>query len=314
MAVSPPVDPAAPAPVDPADHGVRRVTTDDEPVQQNEHIGQGGEFVLPDVVPIIVEGHHSIVGKYANEAWIRTHYLLRGVAGTGVEWFVFLAGAASQYPKVSVVLLSFAAMIAEERWSEQPMLTNAIKYAMTAYDPDAADKIFAPKLLDTDPIGTAARKVTDEATKAFLTSADYRILKDDIEQDVQRQIRRQAYVAAGMADDVAAIDAEAAEARHARAEARRAKEPAPAGVVAAPAPRATVPAAAPAAATQGEPFTPATDAGSDGASAPADATGDEAADADGGAEQQVQDELPPAPRWANGDAPARPHKRKPKAP
>lgn len=191
--------------------------------EKDEHIGAHGELVLPDVVPIVVEGHTGRFGIMVNEGWIRTNYFMRGVAGTMAEWFTFVAGVASTYPKVSVILLTIAAVTAEEKFSDQPMFTNLVKYIMQSYDPDAADVIFAEKVVDPDPIGKAAAKATDEATKDFLESADYRLLKDEIEQDVNRQIRRQAYVAAGMTADVEAIDQEIVAAREARRVAREEK-------------------------------------------------------------------------------------------
>lgn len=191
--------------------------------EKNEHIGAHGELVLPDVVPIVVEGHTGRFGLLANEGWIRTNYFMRGVAGTMAEWFTFVSSVASTYPKVAIILLVVAAVTAEEKFSEQPMFTNLVKYLMQSYDPDAAEKIFAEKPVDPDPIGKAAKKVTDEATKEFMESADYRLLKDEIEQDVNRQIRRQAYVSAGMTADVEALDQEILEAREARRLAREAK-------------------------------------------------------------------------------------------
>lgn len=211
MSSDPPTDPKIPK------------TSEDLTEERNEHIGTHGELILPDVVPIIRDGSASPFGIWLNRWWFRTNYLLRGIAGTGVEWFAFFVGAAAQYPKVSVVLLAITVMFTEEKFSEQPVMTNIMKYAMQSYDPDAADRIFAEKPVERDPIGKAARKAMETATKDYMESSEYLELQDEISQDVQRQTRRQTYAAAGMTEDVKAVDQEILEAAQERASKRASK-------------------------------------------------------------------------------------------
>ena len=203
-------------------------------VQADQHIGSHGELVLPDVVPIVNPATATPFGLWLNRWWIRTHFLMRGVAGTGAEWFTFIVGAAAQYPKVSVFFLVVGTIFTEENFSEHPIMTNFMKYAMTSYDPDAAEKIFAEKPVEHDPIGKAAKKAVETATKEYMDSSEYLELQDEIAQDVQRQTRRKAYLAAGMTEDVKAVDEEIAAALAARKQARLKKEAEKAPVEVAP--------------------------------------------------------------------------------
>lgn len=211
-------------PVEPTDPGFK---------QNNAKIGANSEFTLPDVTPIISPQHTSRVGIVANEVWVRTNWLMRGLAGTAVDWFTFFAEVGSAYPRISAILLGLFSVTIEEKYSDEPIITNSIRYGMEVFDPAAAAKIFAPKIYPPDPIGDASRKLLADATQAYLDSAEYQALKVDVEQDVQRQIRRQTYAAAGMKDDVIAVDAEIAAAAAARA-ARNAPAPATPPVAADP--------------------------------------------------------------------------------
>ena len=192
--------------------------------QANEHIGTHDELVLPDVVPLLHPEHAGRFLRWLNEQWIQWHYFSRGIAGTGVEWYLFFVGVGTQNKRLSIVLLCFLMVTVEEKYSEQPFFTNMVKYVMHAIDPEAAEIIFAEKKVTADPIGKAAALATEDATQTFTDSAEYRLLKTEIEADVSRQIRRQAYVAAGMKEDVVALDAEIVEARQARAAKREVKE------------------------------------------------------------------------------------------
>lgn len=192
--------------------------------QNNTKIGANSEFTLPDVTPIISPHHTSRVGIVANEVWVRTNWLMRGLAGTAVDWFTFFAEVGSAYPKISAILLGLSSVTIEEKYNDNPIITNCIRYGMETFDPAAAAKIFDPKIYPPDPIGDASRKLLADATRAYLDSTEYQALKVDVEQDVQRQIRRQTYAAAGMKDDVAAVDAEIAAAAAARV-AKRASTP-----------------------------------------------------------------------------------------
>lgn len=208
----------------PTDPGLRTSPTPEATPQANEHIGTHDELILPDVVPIIHPEHAGWFLKWINEQWVQWHYFSRGVAGTAVEWYLFFVGVGEHNKKLSIILLLFLAVTIEEKYSDQPFFTNGVKYLMHAVDPEAAEIIFAEKVVEPDPIGKAAAQATEEATKAFMESAEYRLLKDDIEADVNRQIRRQAYASAGMDEDVQLIDEEIAASREERRQKRAAHE------------------------------------------------------------------------------------------
>lgn len=186
-----------------------------EVADRNQEIVPG--VVLPDVVPIVAEGHTGKVGLFVNAWWIRLNLIARGVAGTGAQWFEFTGQMAGRHPTTAIVLLSLLSITTEERFSEQPVLTNIIRYAMTTYDPDAAARIFAPKEYDADPIGTLAKQATVEATKAFHDSPEYRLLREDLQRDAALQARKQAYLDAGMPETAAAVEVEIEAARKERA-------------------------------------------------------------------------------------------------
>ena len=220
MASDPETDPG----LDAATKKGPKAPTPEATAQADQHIGAHGELVLPDVVPIVNLETATKFGVWLNRWWIRTHYLLRGIAGTGAEWFTFFVGAAAQYPKVSVVLLAIGTVFTEEKYSEHPIMTNVMKYAMTSYDADAAEKIFAEKPVENNPIGKAAKKAVEEATKTFMDSSEYQELQTEIAQDVQMQARRQAYLGAGMVEDAHAVDEEIKAAREERRAVRKAKQ------------------------------------------------------------------------------------------
>jgi hypothetical protein len=193
---------------DPTPSGPPAEVTDPGFKNQNKKVGKDDGVTLPDVVPLISATHTSSVGLFANEFWVRANWLLRGLFGTAVEWMTFFTEAGLQYPKVSVVGLAILSTVYEESYSTNPIMTNTIQYAMESYDPSAAEKIFRPKPIAADPLGDASKKLLTEATADYLKSTAYAELKTEVEQDVQRQIRRQTYAAAGMKEDVAAVDAE----------------------------------------------------------------------------------------------------------
>ena len=178
--------------------------------QRNRTVGAHDEFVLPDVSPIIEEGHTSRVGLVASEVWIRGNTLLIGIFGTLVDWFVFFAEIGKAYPSAAALAFAAVALPLEERYSEHPYVGNTIHYAMEVLDPVAAAKIYAPKEVDPDPVTHASQQILSEATATYLKSAEYAALKAEVEQDVQRLIRRNTYRAAGMTEEAAAVDAEIA--------------------------------------------------------------------------------------------------------
>jgi hypothetical protein len=190
---------------------------------QDAHQRVGQDVRLPVPVAIVDEANATRFGLLLNWVWIRGNTGAIGVFGTVASWYLAFASLGTQHPRTAVILIGLLAVFTEERFSAQPIVTNLMRYGMESFDPEAAEKIFAVKAVDPDPIGTAARKVIQEATEAFLESPDYRILKDEIESDVRRQSRREAYLSAGMDDDVRALDVEIREASLER-EAKRAKE------------------------------------------------------------------------------------------
>lgn len=205
-----------PTPVEPTDPGFK---------QRNDKVGANSEFTLPDIVPIILHGHTTKVGIYTQEFWVRSNFFARGLAGTMVQWFVFLAEIGKAYPLPAYSLLLLVTTTLDEKYSEQPILSNTVKYMMTSYDPKAAEMIYAPKAAAGDPVKAAGRLATEEATKAYLESPEYQDLKAEIALDVQMQVRRQAYAAAGMTVEVKALDEEIMASRAAkRAEHEKAKQ------------------------------------------------------------------------------------------
>jgi len=203
-------------------------TTDPGFKQRNQKVGANDEFTLPDIVQIISPTHTTWVGRYTQEGWVRGNFLARGIAGTAVQWFVFLAEIGRAYPLPSYSIALILLTTVDEKFSEEPIMSNTIKYMMTSYDPKAAEMIFAPKAAAGDPVKAAGRMATEEATKAYLESPEYQDLKAEIALDVQMQVRRQAYAAAGMTVEVKALDEEIAASRaEKRAEHEREKEAKP---------------------------------------------------------------------------------------
>lgn len=181
-----------------------------EPVDvaaKNEQIDEG--LTLPDVVPIIDAAHSGPVGRFLNAWWIKVNYILRGVAGTGVQWYIFFAQAATKHPRTAVIVLGLVAMVTEEKFSEQPVITNCIRYTMESLDPRAASAIFA-KGPPKDPVGDAARMTAEEATAAYLASPEYAELKLEVEEGAQFRVRRQSYIAAGMLAEAHDVEVAAA--------------------------------------------------------------------------------------------------------
>lgn len=200
-----------PAPSDTTDPGFR---------QNNMKVGAQGEFTLPDVVPLVNVRHASPWMLWGNERWVRYNFLFRGFAGTAVDWFVFFSEIGKAYPLPSYSLLLVCTTTLEEKYSEEPFLSNTVRYAMTSYDPKAAEMIFAPKAPAGDPIQRAAKTIVEEATKEYLQSSEYIALKAEVEQNVQMQVRRNTFFAAGMKVEAAEVDLEIIEARTRRVEAR----------------------------------------------------------------------------------------------
>lgn len=192
---------STPPPVDATDPGFK---------QTNTKVGADDEFTLPDAVPIVSPSHTSWVGLTAQEVWVRTNWLARGIAGTMVQWFVFFAQIGKAYPLPAYSVALVLVMAVEEKHAEEPILSNTIRYMMTSYDPKAAEMIFAPPEDAGDPVKLAGRRATEEATRKYLESPEYRDLKTEIELDVQLQVRRQAYAAAGMVEEVKEVDRERA--------------------------------------------------------------------------------------------------------
>ncbi len=186
--------------------------------QNNQQIGSHAELTLPDVVPLIEPtGRHTTrVGILVNEVWIRNHWFWRGVFGTTAEWFTFFVGAAAQYPKVSVIGLAVFAVLYEENYSKNPVVTNTIQYAMESYDPVAAEKIFRPEVIEKHPIDVVSEKLLTDVTAEFLDSVEYATLRADVEQGVHRQVRIGAYEAAGMREEADEVREDARRAREAR--------------------------------------------------------------------------------------------------
>lgn len=209
----------------PTDPGLNQKSLPDsaEP-QTNEHIGTHGELILPDVVPIVRSDNPSRLARWVGQQWIEVNYFARGWAGTGVEWYLFFVGVGEQNKKLSIVLIGFLLVTVEEKYSDQPFFTNMVKYVMHAVDPDAAEIIFKEREVDPDPIGKAAAIAVEDATKSYMESAEYRTLKDDIEADVRYQSRRQAYLSAGMKEDVLLLDEEMAVIREERSGRKKLKE------------------------------------------------------------------------------------------
>lgn len=185
--------------------------------QRNQKVGANDEFTLPDIVQIISPTHTTWVGRYTQEFWVRLNFLLRGLAGTLVQWFVFFAEIGKAYPAAAALAFASVTLPLEEKYSENPYVGNTIHYAMEVIDPAAAAKIYTPKVFAADPVGDASKKLLDEATKAYLASPEYAQLKIEVEADVQRQIRKSVYLSAGMKTDAAEVDAEIAQAAQERA-------------------------------------------------------------------------------------------------
>lgn len=189
---------------------------------QDAHQRVGQDVRLPVPVAIVDENLATRPGLFLNQVWLRGNNVAIGVFGTAASWFLAFASLANQHPRIAIAILSLLTIVSEEKFSTQPVVTNLLRYGMESFDPSAADKIFAVKPVDPDPIGTAADKIIAESTKAFFESPDYRLLKDETDAEVRRQLRREVYLSAGMEDDVVALDAETARAR-AKREAKRAK-------------------------------------------------------------------------------------------
>lgn len=192
--------------------------------QLNRRIGVNGELTLPDVTPIIHPLHAGRFMRWLNEQWIQFHYFTTGIEAVIVERYLFYVGVGAQNPRTTAAMLALVIVISEERFSTQPILTNLMKYWMHYFDPEAADAIFAERPVMQDPIGKAAAIAVEEATKSYMESAEYRTLKDDIEADVRYQSRRQAYLSAGMKEDVVLLDQEIAQIREERFARKQAKE------------------------------------------------------------------------------------------
>ena len=176
--------------------------------QHNAKVGAHEEFTLPDVTPIINPLHTSSVGRFANEFWVRMNWLFRGIAGTSVDWFVFFAEIGKAYPRQTALVAAFIIIPLEEKYSDNPYISNTFQYCLEVIDPAAAEKIFRPKVIAEDPVGDASKKLLTEATSSFLKGPEYAELKLEVEQDVQRQVRKTTYLAAGMKEDAAAVEAE----------------------------------------------------------------------------------------------------------
>lgn len=192
---------------------------------QDAHARVGMDIKLPVPVAIVDEERATRLGLFINRIWIEFNIFFIGIFGTAASWFLAIASLANQHPRTAVVLLSLLSVFTEEKFSSQPIITNTIHYAMETFDPLAAEKIFAVKAIDPDPIGNASRRILTDATTDFMKSTEYASLKADTEQDVQRQIRKQTYLAAGMKDDAADVDVEITAARDARKAARKPVEP-----------------------------------------------------------------------------------------
>lgn len=209
----------------PTNPGVPRAVPASDSADQDAHVRVGLDIRLPVPVDIIDRDHATRAGFWVNQLWLDANSIAIGLFGTGASWFVACASLAAQHPRTAVACLAILSVLTEEKFSDQPIFTNLLRYGMESYDEDAAAKIFAERPVDPDPIGTAAKKAVEEATATFLESADYRLFKDEIEMDVNRQTRRQGYIAAGMTAEVEAIDEEITAAREQRrAERERAKE------------------------------------------------------------------------------------------
>ena len=222
--VEPPMEaPVSPMPVDDLpDHVTPEMAAQVKPKtftgseDQDAHARVGMDIKLPVPVAIVDEDKATRPGLFINHVWIEFNIFFIGIYGTAASWYLAIASLASQHPQTAVVILSLLSVFSEEKFSTQPILTNTIKYVMTSYDPSAASTIFAVKPVDPDPIGNASRKILTDATTDYMKSAEYATLKTETEQDVQRQIRKQTYLAAGMKDDAADVDLEITAAREAR--------------------------------------------------------------------------------------------------
>lgn len=198
---------------------------------RNQEVSKG--IFLPDVVPIVAAGHTGAVGLFVNAWWIKLNLIIRGILGTGVQYVDFFLQFGEKHKQIAVVFLALLSVTVEEKWSDEPIITNSIKYGMEYLDPTAAEKIFA-KAPAKDPIGDAARKAVEDATAKFLSSPDHAELQLEIDEGTEFKLRRQYYLAAGMLTEAHDVELEAAQ-RTAERRAEKAKRKAEEQDVAVPA-------------------------------------------------------------------------------
>jgi hypothetical protein len=149
---------------------------------------------------------------------------VRGFWTIFIEWYISFAKLVGKFPYIGITVGVFATVLVEENFSEHPIFSNTIRYFMYKSDPEAADMIFAERKVEADPIGKAAAIAVEEAAKKAVDSAEWRMVKEDLEADALLQMKRSAYVLAGLKDQVAAVDEELAARREDRAAKRAEKK------------------------------------------------------------------------------------------
>ena len=192
----------------PTDPGLGVSSSPEASEQKNDKIGEHAEITLPDVVPIVDKEHAGKLLLWVGELWIQLHYLVRGVAGTWVEWYLFFVAVSMKNPRISACLLAILVVFTEENYSQHPFLTNIMKYGMHYFDPEAADKIFAEREVDPDPIGKGIKLTIEDATKEYMESSEYRDLQEEVTLYTQYQFKRGTYISTGMVDELRELDAE----------------------------------------------------------------------------------------------------------
>ncbi len=200
---SEPTDPV----IVPVGDGVER--TDPGLVKQKDRrIGEAGEIPLPDAVNFIDPEHASRFMRWCNEQAIQVQNVMIGGYSFFVEWYVSIAKLFMKFPMIGGIFSLVLIVFLEEKFSEHPYLSNAVKYYYYKEDPEAAAMIFAEREVDPDPIGTGIKATIEKATKAYMESPEYRQLQEEVALYTRYQYQRGTYISTGMTDELADLDAE----------------------------------------------------------------------------------------------------------
>lgn len=178
----------------------------------DEVIGPGDiRIAMPRVIPIIHPNHAGSSLRWLNERWLEFHYFNCRIWGPLIAWCLFLAKRAEKYPKIALIVVGVVLNVMEKNGYEHPILTNTYRYALHESFPGVAKLSFAEPQVERDPIGRAAARTVEDAVAAFVESADFRRLKEDVGERAALQATRDVYQRAGLDEAVARVDAQLAE-------------------------------------------------------------------------------------------------------